>query len=166
MHLQRATQLHPVETGAHSSSEYGTLWSIAQGTSLMRLWRTNFLGATTTDGAAAFAHWLVEMIKQPQIVHQIAPHYNLENYTISYSLALLARVRHGLTPLELCHRFEQLGLPYDLDVIRGLYRIPFFCQRDARLYLHTEIMHLLQTTTNTIDDLKPLELSTDVLFAD
>jgi hypothetical protein len=165
MQLQRATQLHPVEAGMHSSSAYSTLWLIAQGTSLMKLWRASFISTATTNESAAFAHWLVEMIKQPHMMCQIAPHYNLENYTISYSLALLARIRHGLTPLELCHRFEQLGLAYDLDVIRGLYRIPFFCQRGTRLYLHTEIMHLLRTLTLITDDLKPLELSTDVIFA-
>jgi hypothetical protein len=133
---------------------------------LLAIWRESLPDATNAVDPQAFANWLCDLIVQPQTVKQIEPLSNLENYTLMYSLAFLARVRQGLTTLELCRRFEQHGLPYDLYVIRYLQHTPFICTSGDRLGLHSELLRLLQQHATRLAVLPRLEAASDVLCAD
>lgn len=99
-------------------------------------------GVTSREG---FEQWLTDLISNPALVSDVSATADLGRFTFIYSLAILARSRYGLRLLDICEQFEQLALPYDLEVIRWLNESPLIIPCGELLLLHAGLLRLIDT---------------------
>ncbi len=154
MYILARPTLSSVRPAGSASEDHHIFWQLTEGLPLLvacynatrRQIGALPPGLPEPSGVASregFEQWLADLISNPALVSNVSPTADLGRFTFIYSMAILARSRHGLRLIDICKQFEQLALPYDLEVIRWLNESPLIISYGELLLLHADLLRLI-----------------------